>query len=651
MKLSLRFKFILPTIILILIGMGGASTISFFRSQKALNEVIVGQITEQAGSIATMLDSWVVERELNVKSWAPTTEFPMAVDDSWVDNSSRKRSSAKLKAYKEEYKVFEAIALTDRKGNVVASSDSELVDSLNVGDTPFFKGAFAGRFTVSQVFPSMISAKPVFAISIPILLSEQITGTLFALVDLTTFTRDFIDPVKIGKTGFAYVVATDGIVLTYPDKSQIFKLNLSSLPFWKSSETVNSGTEKYEKDGKKRIVAFHHIKSLQCSIHVVAMSDEIFAPIATIGKINLITTLIISILAGIILLFISKVVIRPLRHVIEGLKDVVEGEGDLTKRIQVTSKDEVADLASWFNRFIEKIQTIITEVTKNSRTLTDSARELTELARKMSSFAQSTSERSSKMAESGSKMEQNISSVAEVTKEASGDINSVASAAEEMHMTINNVAESTGRASQITGDAVSQASLALEQVGKLREAATEIGVVIDTISDISDQVNLLALNATIEAARAGEAGKGFAVVANEIKELAKQTAAATGEIRDRITGIQDSTGMTAEKIDETTAIVNTINEIVTTIAIAVEEQSVVTKEIAGNVANVSTGVGDINEKMGISHDAVTNINKEIINVDTAATEMSVNCESVNASSNSLLALAEKLDELVGQFKV
>jgi methyl-accepting chemotaxis protein len=128
------------------------------------------------------------------------------------------------------------------------------------------------------------------------------------------------------------------------------------------------------------------------------------------------------------------------------------------------------------------------------------------------------------------------------------------------------------------------ATNASSNINQLGEAANTIGKVIETNTDISEQVNLLALNTTIEAARAGEAGKGFAVVANEIKELAKQTANATQEIKEKIGGIQGTTSTTVRQITEITQVITIVNDVVTNIATAVEEQSAATLEIADNVA-------------------------------------------------------------------
>ncbi|WP_163337978.1 methyl-accepting chemotaxis protein [Desulfopila sp. IMCC35008] len=190
--------------------------------------------------------------------------------------------------------------------------------------------------------------------------------------------------------------------------------------------------------------------------------------------------------------------------------------------------------------FVNKQESeLVDNILKQYQGMVDNASgSLATLSVNMKQDAKQTSEKASNVSSSSDEMSRNMNSVAAAMEEAATNINMVASAAEEMNVTISQISENTEKAKSITVDAVQQTENASQQVGELGQAAAGIGKVLETISEISEQVNLLALNATIEAARAGEAGKGFAVVANEIKDLAKQTAEATGEIRTKIEGIQ-----------------------------------------------------------------------------------------------------------------
>lgn len=188
-------------------------------------------------------------------------------------------------------------------------------------------------------------------------------------------------------------------------------------------------------------------------------------------------------------------------------------------------------------------------------------------------------------------------------------------------------------------------------MNELGDAAKAIGKVIETINDISEQVNLLSLNATIEAARAGEAGKGFAVVANEIKELAAQTSNASMDIRNRIDNIQQSSSDSLSGITEIAGIIGEVNDIVATVSAAIEEQSAATREIAENITHVSSGIQDVNINVNQSSTVTGDISNDISGVNRSAGEMADMSGQVNRKASALTELAAGLDELVKQFRV
>jgi methyl-accepting chemotaxis protein len=348
---------------------------------------------------------------------------------------------------------------------------------------------------------------------------------------------------------------------------------------------------------------------------------------------------------------VSLGIVKPIRTMIAMLRDIAEGEGDLTKRIIDNSGDETEEMANWFNQFIQKVQHIIKDVAENAATLYNSSQSLTGVSQQMATNAAHTSDTAGSVAAASEEMSANMHSVAAAMEEASTNVSMVAAATEEMSSTINEIAENTEKARNITASAVTRTVSASSQVGELGRAAREIGKVVETITEISSQVDLLALNATIEAARAGDAGKGFAVVAGEIKELARQTAAASGEIKKRVEGIQTNTEGTVSEINDVSQVVNEINVIVATIATAVEEQSATTREIVSNVSQASAGLSEVNENVAQSSQVSSEIAREISDVTEAANDISTSCKEVNTSSEQLAALAEKLNQMVKQFKV
>ncbi|MFZ1985766.1 MAG: methyl-accepting chemotaxis protein [Desulfatitalea sp.] len=359
-----------------------------------------------------------------------------------------------------------------------------------------------------------------------------------------------------------------------------------------------------------------------------------------------------ALVAGLLLsLFIGASITRPLNAAVAGLKDIAEGEGDLTKRLEVKSQDELGELSQWFNVFLEKLQEMVRRITSNAETLSRSAETLTTISEDMTQGADAMTGSSNSVATAAEEMSTNINSVAAAMELASTNMSSVSSATEEMGSTIAEIAVHTEKARTITNDAVTQTKETSTKMDQLGEAARSISKVTEVITEISEQTNLLALNATIEAARAGEAGKGFAVVANEIKALARQTAAATQEIKGKIAGIQGSTEQTISQISQISRVINDINEIVSTISSATEEQSTATKDIAANVAQASSGISEVNQNVAQSSAVSKDIAQDIAGINHGVGDMSNRCSQVNASALELKQLADQLNQLMGGFKV
>jgi methyl-accepting chemotaxis protein len=225
--------------------------------------------------------------------------------------------------------------------------------------------------------------------------------------------------------------------------------------------------------------------------------------------------------------------------------------------------------------------------------------------------------------------------VSTASEEASTNVQSVASATEELTSSVNEISRQVQESARMANEAVGQARKTNEHVGKLSQAATRIGDVVELINTIAGQTNLLALNATIEAARAGEAGRGFAVVASEVKALAEQTARATGEIGQQIAGIQSATHESVNAIKEISGTIEKLSEISSTIAAAVEEQGAATQEISRNVQQAAQGT--------------TQVSSNIIDVQRGATETGSASSQVLSAAQSLSKDSNRLKLEVGKF--
>lgn len=347
----------------------------------------------------------------------------------------------------------------------------------------------------------------------------------------------------------------------------------------------------------------------------------------------------------------SKSITDPVSKVVSGLRDVARGKGDLTHRLPVNSKDELGELAQWFNVFIDHLQTTIRNISENAFQLDSASDALSELSGQMAGSTREASHRSDNVAAATEQMSTNMSSVAASMEETSTNIEMVASASEQMTATINEIAQNSENARRISQSAVEQSTETTQQVDALGQAALEIGQITETINEISEQTNLLALNATIEAARAGEAGKGFAVVANEIKELARQTALSTSQIREQISRIQSTTKKTVAQIGDVSGVIHQVDDIVSNIAGAIEEQSATTKEIANNIAQAARGILEVNKNVSQSSVVSEQISKEISGLNSGVTTISSMGEQLNASANSLSELASRLQDAVQRFKI
>jgi methyl-accepting chemotaxis protein len=318
---------------------------------------------------------------------------------------------------------------------------------------------------------------------------------------------------------------------------------------------------------------------------------------------------------------------------------------------QTAVQDEFSELSAYLHSFIANVRMLVKDMGESSRQLHDSSESLAEISEKIDSGSTESSNLTANVAAASEEMSTNMSSVAAATEEAAANVNVMTSATEEISSTVGEIQQSTVNAQKITGEAVNQASDISVKVDELGESATDIGKVTETIAEISDQTNLLALNATIEAARAGEAGKGFAVVANEIKDLAKQTAEATGEIKQRIDGIQSSTNITVDGIKKISEIISEIDAIVSNIANSLDEQSATMSELTTNITQAGEGIGEVSENVAQSSSVSRQIAEDIAEVSRAVNVISDDTGNVTKNADELKQYSQALRELIAKFKL
>jgi methyl-accepting chemotaxis protein len=369
------------------------------------------------------------------------------------------------------------------------------------------------------------------------------------------------------------------------------------------------------------------------------------------------TLLLILTVAGLVIgVVVAFTITRSITIAIQDVVVVVEriSKGDISVTVPDalrSRKDEIGALAGAMQIMTESLRKLLGGIASGVQTLAAAATELSAISKQTAAGTASMSDKANGVAAAAEEASANTLSIAAGMEQSSSSLSSVASATEQMSATVGDISADTAKARSITEQATGQAQTITDQMQMLGKAAREIGHVTETITNISAQTNLLALNATIEAARAGTAGKGFAVVANEIKELAKQTAEATEDIKLRIAAIQNSTGSAITDIGQITSVIKDVGTIVTSIAAAIEEQATVTRDVAGNIAQASSGVRDANERVTHTAQVSRSIAQDIAGVNHGVGEMRQGGEQVQASAAELSKLAEKLGAQVAQFRM
>ena len=350
--------------------------------------------------------------------------------------------------------------------------------------------------------------------------------------------------------------------------------------------------------------------------------------------------------------FASRAITRPIKDCVHytGLL----AQGDFSSEVPQAFQrrgDEIGELARAYQTMTVSIRAILHRTLDSVKHLSLSSADLATVSRQLTASAQEMTDKSDAVAAATEEMSVNFQSVSAAMEQSTGNVNMIASSTEQMNATVNEIAESAEKARTISENAVQQARQVSARMANLGTSANKIGRVTETINEISEQTNLLALNATIEAARAGEAGKGFAVVANEIKDLARQTATATVDIKHQIEEMQTTAGATMDDIRQISQVIVDISNVINGIATSVEEQSVATSEIAGNIANSSQGIAEVNEHVAQSTTVATDITRDVSGISAQAREVGQGSARVHASAQQLSGLATQLQGLVRQFQL
>jgi methyl-accepting chemotaxis protein len=334
---------------------------------------------------------------------------------------------------------------------------------------------------------------------------------------------------------------------------------------------------------------------------------------------------------------IARAVLKPLRAVIDRLRDIAEGEADLTKRVDEARKDELGELGKWFNVFVKNMQQILLDVRGASNQVAAAA---TEIAASSEEMARGMEQQSGQVSQIGSAVAEMSSSVIEVAKK-SGQASEQATKAGQQATEGGSVVEQTVVGMEAINEAVSAGATSVTELGK---RGVQIGEIIKVINDIADQTNLLALNAAIEAARAGEHGRGFAVVADEVRKLAERTTKATEEVAGSIRAIQDETRIAVERMTTGTQQVE----------VGVEKANaagVTLKGIVQSAKDVASMIQSIAAASEQQSSASEQISRSLESINSVTREATAGASQAAQASTELSSKAEELRSMVARFKL
>ncbi|MEL4430118.1 methyl-accepting chemotaxis protein [Shewanella mangrovisoli] len=355
-------------------------------------------------------------------------------------------------------------------------------------------------------------------------------------------------------------------------------------------------------------------------------------------RLKLIMIGVIALLIGtVIAWFIAKSITRPIAETTDALNDIAEGEGDLTRRIEVKSKDEMAQLAQAFNRFAEKIHATVAQVSDSTSLLATSAEEMSAITHETQQMA--------------NRQHLETEQVATAMNEMAATVQEVAHNATDAADAATHASESTEQGKQLVEKVISTISLLADEIAlaanvinELERNTTQIDSVLVVIRNIADQTNLLALNAAIEAARAGEQGRGFAVVADEVRTLASRTQASTTEIQQMIETLQQSAKATVSSMNTSTATTQSCVSLVHEAGSALEAITQAVSTISQMNIQIASAA---NEQCAVSAE----INKNVNNINDIATNATESAVQTSRAGDELAQLSMRLTTLLSQFKI
>ncbi len=629
MNKNLRFshKILLAAALIVIAAFASFTLYNDWLQRNAIRDDLNNYLNEMGEVTAGNIQTWLSGRILLIENAAQNIAI-----------NPEPATVASLLEQKSLTSTFMATYLGDATGHFTIRPDVKMPDGFDPRVRPWYKGAeSSSTSTLTEPYIDAATGQLIISIATASKKAGQSVGvvggdlSLQSLVD-TLAARDF------DGMGYAFLISADGKILVHPDKALVMKSLKEAYP--QDTPRISSDFSEVSVDGKTRIVTFAPIKGLPSVNWYIGLSidkDQAYSMLSEFRTSAVIATIIAVVIIIALLGMLIRLLIQPLHVMTRAMEDIADGEGDLTKRLNIVNNDEFGILGTAFNRFVERIHGSIREVSSATG-------QVNEVALRV-------------VAASNSSM-YNSDQQASRTSSVAAAINQLGAAAQEI---ARNAAQASNQASDARGLAedgqqvVERSIKAMNQLSSMLSASStnieslnsktvNIGQILEVITSISQQTNLLALNAAIEAARAGEAGRGFAVVADEVRNLAHRTQESAQQVQTMIEELQVGARESVSTMSESQRHSQDSVEIAN---LAGERLNSVTLRI-GEIDGMNQSVATATEEQTA---VVESINVDITEINTLNQEGVENLQATLRACSDLEQQASRLKQLVGSFRI